>query len=328
MLYPCNPLETEAKTRLELRQLKYFVGIVEAGSVSRAASSLHVAQPALSAQIARLEEELGTRLLTRSVRGVTPTAAGTAVYEQARRILKQVEATQAIATQADQGPAGPVSIGLPWTVTTVVGLRLLQQMRVALPGVRLTVIEGPSATLAQLLEQGRLDIAVLFDSAEGTGLLAQPVVEEPLLLVGARGSLAGRTRCTLADVAALPLLLLSRPNGIRESIERLWAAQGHSAQAVAEVNAPALLIEAVQAGVGFAVLPACALEDKLQRGELDALPIAEGSLTRSVCLCSSRVFAPTPAAEQVLALLTQLMHEAVQQGRWQARWMGGAMAQA
>lgn len=307
---------------MELRQLKYFVGIVDAGSVSRAATTLHIAQPALSAQIARLEEELGTRLLTRSVRGVTPTAAGNAVYEQARLILKQVEVTQAIARQADQGPAGPVAIGLPWTVTTVVGLRLLQQVRAALPGVRLTVIEGPSATLAQLLEQGKLDIAVLFDSAAGAGLAALPVVEEPLLLVGARGTLAGRTQCTLEDVAALPLLALSRPNGIRETMERLWAAQGCSPQVVAEVNAPALLIEAVHAGVGFAVLPACALEDKLQQGELDALPIAGGTLTRTVCLCSSRIFAPTHAAEQVLALLTRLLHEAVQQRRWDARWIG------
>lgn len=201
---------------MEFRQLKYFVRIVEAGSVSRASQSLHVAQPALSAQINRLEEELGVKLLDRSVRGVTPTEAGAAVFRQAQLILKQVEATQLVAAQADSGPAGPVAIGLPWTVASVLGLALLKEVSATLKSVRLEITEGPSSVLAQLLAQGKLDVAVTFDNTTDGGLRMQPVVSEPLLLVGARGSLAERSGSTLAEAAVLPLLLLSRPNGIRE----------------------------------------------------------------------------------------------------------------
>ena len=104
---------------MELRQLKYFVRIVEVGSLSRASQSLHVVQPALSQQISRLEDELGVKLLARSVRGVTPTEIGSAVYRHAQLILKQVDATRLIAQQADSGPAGPVAIGLPWTLYQV-----------------------------------------------------------------------------------------------------------------------------------------------------------------------------------------------------------------
>ena len=128
---------------MELRQLRYFTEIVDAGSVTRASQSLHVAQPALSLQISRLEDELGKKLLMRSVRGVTPTQAGAAVYKQAQLILKQVEATQMIAHQSDDGPAGAVTVGLPWTVTSVLGLKLLQEIRTQCPAVRLGWWKAP-----------------------------------------------------------------------------------------------------------------------------------------------------------------------------------------
>lgn len=306
---------------MEFRQLKYFVRIVEVGSVSRASQSLHVAQPALSQQIGRLEDELGVKLLTRSVRGVTPTEAGAAVFRQAQLILKQIEATQLIAAQADHGPAGPVAIGLPWTVTSLLGLSLLKEVAATVKAVRLEIVEGPSSVLADMLAQGRLDLAVVFDNTTDGGLRMKPVVSEPLLLVGPTGSLAGRFEGTLAEAATLPLLLLSRPNGIREEIERIWAAGGLKPQLVAEINAPDLLIDAVRAGLGYAVLPSCAIEDRLRRGDLDAIALEAGRLTRTVYLSTSRLFAPSRAAEHVHGIVARLMREAVDAGRWEARWI-------
>lgn len=307
---------------MELRQLKYFVGIVEMGSLSRASQALHIAQPALSQQVSRLEEELGTKLLTRSVRGVTPTEAGLAVYRQAQLILKQVAATPLIAARADAGPAGPVAIGLPWTVTSVMGLALLKEVATSLRDVRLEVVEGPSSGLAQLLAQGKLDLAVLFDHSIDGGLAMKAQVVEPLLLVGQRGSLSGQVDATLAEAARLPLLLLSRPNGIREQIERIWADEGLKPQVVAEINAPGLLIDAVRAGLGFAILPACALENRIQQGELDAVELERGALRRTVYLSTSRLFTPTLAADHVHQVVARLMRAAVEDGRWNGRWVG------
>ncbi len=307
---------------MEFRQLKYFVRIVEVGSVSRASQSLHVAQPALSAQINRLEEELGVKLLTRSVRGVTPTEVGTAVFRQAQLILKQIEATRLVASQADTGPAGPVAIGLPWTVASVLGLALLKEVSANLKSVRLEITEGPSSVLAQMLAQGKLDVAVTFDNTTDGGLSMQPVVSEPLLLVGARGSLAGRIGNTLAEAAQLPLLLLSRPNGIREEIERVWATQGIKPLLLAEINAPGLLIDAVRDGLGYSVLPSCAIEKRLGAMELDAIALECGTLKRTVYLSTSRLFALTRAAEHVHTIVARLMHDAVHDGRWQGKWLG------
>lgn len=303
---------------MELRQLKYLVGIVEAGSVSRAAQSLHVAQPALSAQIAKLEEELGVRLLIRSVRGVLPTEAGMTVLRQAQLILKQVEAIPELAQHADAGPTGPVSLGLPWTVRSVLGLSLLQQVRERLPQVRLQVIEGHSPALAMQVAQGGLDLAVVFDNTPDNSLSLKPLATESLRLVGPRGSLAGRENIALEELAALPLLMLSHPNGVREAVEQQCLMRGIRLDVVAEINAPALLIDAVRNGLGFSVLPACGIEQACCDGLLDAVTLANGTLQRTACLGTSKLFAPSRAAEHTAALLEELVEQAINDGRWHA----------
>ncbi len=263
------------------------------------------------------------KLLTRSVRGVTPTEAGAAVFKKAKNILQQIDATRLIAKQLDSGPAGPVAVGLPWTVSSVLGLALLDAVRKTLPSVRLEIIEGPSSLLAQMLAQGKLNVAVGFDNTVDGGLRMRPVVSEPLMLVGASGSLASQpARSSLADAARLPLLLLSRPNGIREAIERIWTAQGLTPQVVAEINAPNLLIESVRMGWGYSILPACAIEAQLRRGALDAVEIEGGRLQRTVYLCTSRLFAMSQAVEHVHDLLVRLMREAVLRGQWHGNWLG------
>ncbi|MGB3288529.1 MAG: LysR substrate-binding domain-containing protein [Burkholderiaceae bacterium] len=307
---------------MELRQLKYLACIVEAGSLSRASQALHVAQPALSQQINRLEDELGVKLLVRSVRGVTPTEVGSAIYQQAKLVLKQIEATQLIAAQADAGPAGPVTVGLPWTMATLLGVPLLREVRDNLKSIRLEVIEGPSSMLAQLLAQGKLDLAIAFDNTAAGGLLMKPLVSEPLQLVGPEGSLDGKTHCTMAQVARLPLLLLSRPNGIREEIERTCAAEGLKADVVAEINAPSLLIASVRAGLGYTILPSCAMDEHVSAAALDTADIEEGRLSRTVYLSRSRLLPMSPAAEHVYGLLEELIFDAIEKGRWRANWLG------
>lgn len=303
---------------MELRQLRYLVRIVELGSVSRASQSLHVAQPALSQQVARLEEELGTKLLIRSARGVTPTEAGRAVYRHASGVLRQVDATRLVAAAADRGPAGQVSIGLPWTISALLGLKLLLAVAQAHEAVRLEIVEGPSATLRAFLAEGRLDVAVVFGDAMDSGLLLTPVAAEPLYVVGAAESLRGRSALGAAEAAALPLLLLSRPNGVRELVEDVWSTIGVRPNVRAEINAPGVLIDAIKAGFGFGILPASGVEDAIRSGLLDAAVLDEGRLRRTVYLGVSRLHPVSIATQAVAETLKQLMANAMESGRWQA----------
>jgi LysR family nitrogen assimilation transcriptional regulator len=304
---------------MDIRQLRYFVRIVDTGSVSRASRALHIAQPALSKQLAQLEGELGVKLLARSVRGVTPTEAGLAVHRHAQAILKQFEATQSIAAQAGGGVSGPVAIGLPWTITSMLGLALLRAVREQFPGVRLEITEGPSSVLAQMLSQGKLDVAIVFGDGAQTSLRLKPLVRETLRLVGARGTLTGRRSLTIAKASELPLLLLSRPNGIRETIERIWTEHGVSPNVVAEINAPALLVQAVQDGLGYAILPSCAMEEKLRTGVIDAAELRDVKPSRTACVGTSMLFPISMAAERVHDLVEQLVARAVREGHWQAQ---------
>src|SRR4051812_1767075 len=110
---------------MELRQLRYFVAIVDHGSLSRAARVLHIAQPALTQQLQQLEQELGARLLHRSAQGMLSTDAGRVFYEHAQAILKQVSDAKSAVTQSTTRPSGTVALGLPQSISGALALPLL-----------------------------------------------------------------------------------------------------------------------------------------------------------------------------------------------------------
>src|SRR3546814_20526669 len=111
----------------------------------------------------------------------------------------------------------------------------------------------------------------------------------------------------MAQVAQLPLLMLSRPNGIREEIERTCVSEGVKADVVAEINAPNLLIAAVRAGLGYTILTSCAMDEHLAAAALDVAEIEDGRLSRTVYLSRSRLFTMSYAAEHIYGLLEELM---------------------
>ena len=144
---------------MELRQLRYFVRVVELGSMSRAAIELDVVQSALSQQVARLESELATRLLQRSSKGVAPTEAGLAFFREAQLALRHAE--QAARAAQSSRLSGTVSVGLAPTTASVLGLPLMQAMRARYPDVRLHMVESLSGHLSTMLNARQLDLAVL-----------------------------------------------------------------------------------------------------------------------------------------------------------------------
>lgn len=294
---------------MNLRQLQYFIQIVEEGSFSRASQALHIAQPALSQQLANLEEELGVKLLVRSVRGVTPTPAGLAVLRQANLIMKQVETTRLIALAVEQGIVGTVVIGLPWTVSVRVGLSLLKELQVAAPGIKVEIIEGPSSFLANLLARGRLDLAIVFDDSTDGGLTMKRLATEHMLWIGPKGQLPNLTSVDVLHPLRQRLLLVSRPNGVREALERICSSYGIVPTVVAEINSPLLLLKAVREGLGHSILPLSAIDVAEEAGEVDAIRINDDRMVRHIYLCTSKIDSLTPAAEHTFGLLERLVTE-------------------
>src|SRR5262245_39388474 len=147
---------------MELRQLRYYVGVSEAGSLLKASTRLHIAQPALGAQITALEDEVGARLFERSSRGVTLTEAGKAFLEHAKVVLADVERARGAVRESSRVPSGDVAIGMTTTVALIATVPLLRACREQLPQVRVRVIDGYSGFLREWLVSGRLDLALLY----------------------------------------------------------------------------------------------------------------------------------------------------------------------
>lgn len=260
---------------MDLKQLEYFVRVAELGSFTRASIALDIAQPALSRQIRLLEVELHQSLLTRNGRGALPTEAGNLLLKHGRGILHQVDVAREELGAVRGALAGRVSIGLPPSLSRLITVPLTRAFRQQLPQAHLTLTEGFSVVMYEGLRVGNLDMAVLYNpehspEVEMTTLHSEELVliskkeDEPAASPAKRPSRnVPRTRepISLAQVAALPLILPSRPNAFRILIEGEMVVIGRKPQISLEVDGLNAILSLVKEGMGHAVLPSYTLSN-------------------------------------------------------------------
>ena len=246
---------------MNLKRLKYFVKIVDIGSLTQAAEVLYIAQPALSQQVANLEAELDQQLLIRTKRGVTPTEAGKVLYAHAKAILKQCEQAQLAVNSVGKALKGAVSIGLaPGAAASVVILPMLKSMRAGLPDVMIHLHENSNAVLNDKLLNGELDMAIVYDSSAQDGLVSEPLLKESLFLVGS-GTCPGKT-VDLNTIAEMNLFLPCGYSALRKRIDHAFALRSLSTEVMGEIESTATLTAVVASGMGVTILPesaACSL---------------------------------------------------------------------
>ncbi|WP_332826538.1 LysR substrate-binding domain-containing protein [Ramlibacter sp.] len=306
---------------MDLRQLRYFVGIVDSGSLTKASRLLCIAQPALSQQLSKLEAEVGRMLLHRSARGVAPTGNGLALYHHARFMLRQQEQALTIARQDGGELRGMVSLGLPATTLHAMGLPLVRQVRSLHPGVLLNVVEGTAGSLAQMMRQGELDLAVQFDlDAFPQGRAVALLDEELFLLLPEASDLVGPARetLTLEEVARLPLILPTGSHGLRRRVGAEFDRRGLVANVVAEIDSFTLLMDCVRDGLGATLQPMSAVS---QAGRTApgwrALRIADVRISRRNYLSTARQEDAPRAAVAVASALRDVAAALVRSGQWQ-----------
>jgi len=254
---------------MDVRQLRYFVEIVECGSLSKASRELHIAQPALSQQLAKLEDQVGKALLHRTSKGVSPTENGLALYHHARFLLRQLEQALSIARSEMGVVQGMVSVGLPATTVSAIGLSLVKRIRERYPSILLNVVEGMSGHIGHLMRLGQLDLAVLFTGDLSPDLNAEPLlVEELFVIVPEHSKLIppDRTSISIAEAAALPLILPTGNHGLRQRIEAEFENRGLSTNVVAEIDSLALLMNCVFDDIGATIKPMGAVMQEGPRG--------------------------------------------------------------
>lgn len=303
---------------MELRQLRYFVAIVDHGSLSRAALVLHVAQPALTQQLRQLEDELGVQLLHRSAQGVLSTDAGKVFYEHAQAILKQVADAQAAVVQSAERPSGSVTLGLPHSISSALALPLLRAIRQRYPEITLQLTEELTGNLAEQLRAGRVNLAVLLDDGQLGGFATTPLVEEELRYICRDDTplASGRDSVSLHEVLDTTLILPGLQHGVRPRIESTARSAGLHARDVIEINSIAILKSAILAGMGATILPVAPVLAEVERGAMRALPIHGPAIARTVVLCASRNIPLTNAASAVGRLVAQVAHDLCDSGDW------------
>lgn len=309
---------------MELRQLRYFVGASEAGSLLKASASLHVAQPALSQQIAALEHEVGAQLFDRSSRGVTLTVAGKVFLEHARVVLADVERARTAVRETSAVPSGDVVIGLPTTVALVATVPILRACRHQYPQVRLKLVEAYSGYLREWLLSGRLDLALLFGDAADPSLTKRSLLDDRLVLVTSAQGARAPAKLSLAAVARWPLVLPGREHGLRKIIDEACEAHGVVLDVVAEIEALASVKKAVEAGLGSTVLSPGSVAEDVAAGRLRASAIESPRITRRVVCATSITRPTTTACTAIIALVTEVLRQMVDSGDWPARWVGKA----
>jgi LysR family transcriptional regulator, nitrogen assimilation regulatory protein len=240
---------------MHYRHLYYFVRIVEAGSFSQAARTIHVAQPALSQQIAELEASLGVPLLQRSARGVKPTAAGQKFYDEASSILRKYENLPGLVRSNSGKVEGQVSLGMPASLSTTLVGPFIEACKADYPGVTLKFIDGDSEFLREEVEKSRLDLALAYEDEFFPVVLRQPLFRQNHYLIsGKRSAHPATATISLKEVAKMPLVLPGRLNARRVVIDRTFAEAGLSLNLAAEAVTVSSELSAVRSGAGSTIL--------------------------------------------------------------------------
>ena len=303
---------------MELRQLRYFVRVVELGSMGKAAQDLGVVTSALSQQISRLEGELCTRLLQRFAGGVRATDAGLAFFKQAQLALRHADDAVRAAQQARL--SGHVSVGLAPSTSAVLALPFLRAMRERYPDIRLRLVESLSGNLADLLNTRQLDIAVLFDTGVDRRWSVLPLLHERLFLIGLRdtpgmAALPRGRRVRIARLAGMPLVLPSGSHGLRAIVDAAFVRAKCASSVVLEVDGLAVLMDAVCGGIGATIQPGAATARVASEAML-RIEIADQDARRPNLLASLSDDELAPAALAARVVLREVAAALVAAGQW------------
>ncbi|HEY9281656.1 MAG TPA: LysR substrate-binding domain-containing protein [Eoetvoesiella sp.] len=300
---------------MNLRQLQYFVRVFEMQNMTRAAESLYVAQPALSQQIALLEEDLGVRLLVRGSKGVHATSEGVLLYRHAQTILRQVDSTRSLLAKTDDQIAGTVSIGLASSTARMIALPLMKLVKQEFPGIVLEIVDIPSADLTRLVLQGRVDFSLSPDQQPIKGISLTALLIEDLFLLAHPSVKLPPKNIAIDRISDLPLVLPSLPNKLRARVDHAFLSARLTCNLFAEASTSAILIPAVCEGLAATILPYSAAQPEIANGTITSHSL-DFELSREIVLCSSESLPLTPAVDKVINVCKRLIKQLVVEHRW------------
>ncbi len=295
---------------MTLTELKYIVAVARERHFGRAAEACFVSQPTLSVAIKKLEEELGVQLFERGNVEVAVTPVGEQIIEQAQRVLEQTNTIREIARQGKDPLAGPLRVGVIYTIGPYLLPRLMRQVIRDAPDMPLILQENFTTKLLESLRQGELDVAVLADPFPDTGLMTQAVYDEPFVVAVPRKHPFGRRRSIgSAELKEQTMLLLGAGHCFRDHVLEVCPEMSRFSQASGgiqksfEGSSLETIRHMVAAGLGVTVMPRMAVPENLDEGLLKYVPFEKPVPSRRVSLVWRKSFPRTPAIQALRAAI-------------------------
>jgi LysR family nitrogen assimilation transcriptional regulator len=267
---------------VELKQIRYFISVATLRSFSKAAETLNVAQPALSRHVKMLEFELGTQLLFRTTRGVVPTESGSTLLRMGESLLMYTKELREHVSRASENPAGDVVIGMPQSISPSLAPLILMECQRVYPKLSIRVTEGLSVFLAEWLRLGKIDLAVMSNLGEVSGLQSTHLAWEEMVLV-ADPKLVGRARkeISVAKLEKLPLLLGAH---FRPLIESALAIRKIKLNVLMELDSVDIIKEMVVRQPYYSILPYASVHKEARNRELSVTTIIDPHISRELVL--------------------------------------------
>ncbi|MEP9375348.1 LysR family transcriptional regulator [Aquabacter sp. CN5-332] len=304
---------------MDSRKLGYFATVARAGSFSRAAEELRIAQPALSRRVREIEEELGQALLVRHGRGVRLTPVGAAVLRRVEEIESLLAQIKAEAKRGDLALRGTVTLGLPPAAGLLIGPPLAAFFAETHADVVLKLREGISSLIHEWLSEKRIDVGLVYNVVPMDGLHVIPLLREPMVLVGPPGDvlrMSDTEELRLRHIAKLPLIMPSLPHNNRRMIERAAARHEVRLNIRTEVDSVALTKAMVRAGHGYTILTYSSVHEEVARGDLTMHTIDHPPIIATLSAVMLKETATTPLARELTDALRATLLGLIQRGIW------------
>nr|WP_232328433.1 LysR family transcriptional regulator [Kibdelosporangium sp. MJ126-NF4]CEL21735.1 transcriptional regulator, LysR family [Kibdelosporangium sp. MJ126-NF4]CTQ92515.1 transcriptional regulator, LysR family [Kibdelosporangium sp. MJ126-NF4] len=305
------------EAHMDLKQLRALVTVVETGSVTRAAQLLHLVQPAVTRQIKALEEELGVTLFERTRTGMHATDAGEALAERARRALTELERARAELTPPTGAVTGIVTVGLLESTVDLLAEPLVARLASDHPGVELRLQTAYSGHLQRWLDDGDLDLSLLYNLTSSPSLNVTPLLREQLWIAAPPDvGLRSDRPVPFADITSRRLILPTDGHGLRTLVNSGAQQAGISLNSAVSTNSMAIQKRLTRTGHGWTILPAVGLAEEVAAGLLCAAPLCEPEVLRTIVLATARTGRVPPAVTIVARELTRLIGMTVARNRW------------
>jgi LysR family nitrogen assimilation transcriptional regulator len=300
---------------LDIKSLRLFLGIIKHRSITKASRHLYIAQPALGLYLRRLEDELGVELVTRHARGVTPTAAGLKLAEHAERLLNQMYYIKNELQNLRDTPSGPALVGLTHGTGQLMAASLVKRIAIEHPDIGICLRDSISESLAKMLNDGRLDLALSYVPSDDQDLRFKAIATESLYLVYWKNAVLEAVPDVIEfkDLVNYPLILPTVKFEYRRLVDKFAAEIGVELDIVHEVESVQPIRYLIREGLGFSVGSIGAVKWEVEEGYVGISKIVNPTPYRTLYLAEN-MSRPTSRAvevvrDQLLTLVTEVAHE-------------------